>query len=83
MRSLLYSLQSYLDLRQDTKDFLAIRARELVVQMALTFINYILQQGLMSVREDRSYNFKTVKNDFIIELGDMLGLYSNLKRFLL
>jgi hypothetical protein len=35
-------------------------------------LNYILQQGLMSVREDRSYNFKTVKNDFIIELGDML-----------
>jgi hypothetical protein len=41
--------------------------------MALTFINYILQQGLMSVREDRSYNFKTVKNDFIIELGGILG----------
>jgi hypothetical protein len=34
----------------------------------------------MSVREDRSYNFKTVKNDFI-ELGDMLGGYSNLKAF--
>jgi hypothetical protein len=28
-----------------------------------------LQQGLMSVREDRSYNFKQKKNDFIIELG--------------
>jgi hypothetical protein len=48
--------------------------------MALTFINYILQQGF-SVREDRSYNFKTVKNDFIIELGHARRLYSNLKRF--
>jgi hypothetical protein len=35
----------YLDLRQDTKDFRCIR-KELVVQMALTFLNYILQQGL-------------------------------------
>jgi hypothetical protein len=32
------------------KGFVAIRARELVVETALTFINYILQQGLMSVR---------------------------------
>jgi hypothetical protein len=59
-------------LRQDTKDLL-LSGLELVVETALTFINYILQQGLMSVREDRSYNFKTVKNDFIIELGGILG----------
>jgi hypothetical protein len=71
----------YLDLRQDTKGFLLYQARELVVEMALTFLNYILQQGLMSVREDRSYNFKTVKNDFITRARHVRRLYSNLNLF--
>jgi hypothetical protein len=51
MRSILLFIAILLPrLASGYKVSVAIRAGELVVQMALTF-NYILQQGLMSVRE--------------------------------